>query len=401
MSLHKVLLSVLLLAVFVITTGCWNRKELNEISIATAFGFDKNKNNYRVSVQLINPSEIASSKGGSGRAPVITVQESRGDTIFESIREMTTMTPRKIYSSHLRILVIGESLARDGIAKVLDSLSRDHELRTDFYIIVAKGAAANDVLQVLTPLEKIPTDKMFSSLEAAQRNWGVTTKVDLHELIYDLVDKGKDPVLAGIRIIGDIRQGQSQRNLSLVSPKTMLKYEGLAVFHKDKLVGWMNGKQSKGYNYILGHIQSTIVRLPCHSGGNLNIELIHASHKMKGKFRNGHPEVQVDVRVEGNVGEVECDMALGENRVIAQLEKELADEIKETIEDSVKQAKLLESDVFGFGSTIHRANYKAWNRIKDDWEEEFVKMPVHVRVNAKIRRTGSVVESFLEGMEEK
>ncbi|WP_177182652.1 Ger(x)C family spore germination protein [Paenibacillus sp. OV219] len=400
MSMRKLLLCALLLAVVVTLTGCWNRKELNEISIATAFGFDKNKDHYRVSVQIINPAEITASKGGSGRTPIITVQQSRGDTIFESIRELTTVTPRKIYASHLRILVIGESLARDGIAKVLDSLSRDHELRTDFYIIVAKDATANEVLRILTPLEKIPTDKMFSSLKAAQRNWGVTAKVDLHELIYDLVDKGKDPVLAGIRIIGDTQQGQSQRNLNSVSPQTMLKYEGLAIFHKDKLVGWMNSKQSKGYNYILGNIQSTIVRLPCPSGGNLNIELIHTTHKLKGKFVNGQPEVQVDVRVEGNVGEVECDMRMGENKAIALLEKELGDEVKSTIEDSVKRAKYYKSDVFGFGTAIHRANYKAWNRMKDHWEEEFAKMTVHVRVYAKIRRTGSIVESFLERMEE-
>ncbi|REE93163.1 spore germination protein KC [Paenibacillus taihuensis] len=398
MLMRKGLLCALVLAASLMLTGCWNRKELNELSIATAFGFDKNEKQYSVSVQLINPSEIAAAKG-SGRSPVITVQESRGRTIFESIRQMTTTTPRKIYASHLRILVIGEDLAREGIAKVLDGLSRDHELRTDFYIIVAKKATAKDVLRVLTPLAKIPADKLFSSLEAAERNWGVTAKIDLHELIYDLVDKGKDPVLAGIHIIGNPEHGQSQANVRLVSPQTVLRYEGLAVFHKDRLVGWFNGEQSKGYNYILGNIQSTIVRLPCQTGGSLNIELIHTTHKLKGKFVNGHPEVQVSVRVEGNIGEVECGMPLGENKAIALLEKELRDEIKSTIVSSVKRAKFYKSDVFGFGAAIHRADYRAWNRLKDHWDDEFVRMPVHVKVYAKIRRTGSVVESFLERME--
>ena len=55
-------------------TGCWNRNELNEISIATAFGFDKNAEQYSVSVQIINATEIRTNKGGGGRAPVITLQ---------------------------------------------------------------------------------------------------------------------------------------------------------------------------------------------------------------------------------------------------------------------------------------------------------------------------------------
>ncbi|QHW35272.1 Ger(x)C family spore germination protein [Paenibacillus rhizovicinus] len=400
MLLRKLLLSALLLLSSATLTGCWNRKELNEISIATAFGFDKYRNQYNVSVQLINASEISASKGGGGRVPVVTVQLSKGHTIFESIRAMTTATPRKIYSSHLRILVIGEELAREGIAKVLDSLSRDHELRTDFYIVIAKGASATDVLRILTPLEKIPTDKLFSSLEASERNWGVTSTVDLHQLIFDLVDLGKDPVLPGVRIIGHINQGEAKSNLDHVSPQTLLKYESLAVFRKDKLVGWLSDKQSKGYNYILGNIQSTIIRLPCPKGGDLAIELIHATHKIKGKIVNGHPEIQVTVRAEGNVGEVECGMDLGTNEAMALLEKELSDSIKATMASSVMRAKAYKADIFGFGSAIHRADYRVWRRLEDHWEDEFVHLPVHLTVDAKIRRTGSVVQSFLERMEE-
>lgn len=400
MIVRNLLLSALLFLTAAALSGCWNRKELNDLSIATAFGFDKRSDHYNVSVQLINPTEIAATQGGGGRVPVVTVQTSKGRTIFESIRAMTTTTPRKIYSSHLRILVMGEDLAREGIAKVLDSLSRDHELRTDFYIVVAKGGSASDVLKILTPLEKIPTDKLYASLEASQRSWGVTAKVDLHQLIYDLVDQGKDPVLSGIRIIGDVERGESRANLNNVSPQTLLKYEGLAVFRKDKLVGWLNDKQSKGYNYVRGNIESTIVRLPCPKGDDLAIELIHASHKIKGKIVNGHPEVQVTVRAEGNIGEVECVMDLGSNESIALLEKELSDEIKATMEASVGRAKSYKADIFGFGSAIHRTDFRAWNRLKNQWEDEFVRMPVRISVHAKIRRTGSVVESFLERLGE-
>ena len=378
-------------------TGCWNRNELNEISIATAFGFDKNAEQYSVSVQIINATEIATNKGSGGRAPVVTLQMP-GRTIFEAVRALTTKTPRKIYSSHLRILVIGEDLAREGIAKVLDGLSRDHELRTDFYIIVARNTSANQVLQILTPLERIPTDKMYSSLEASQHNWGVTAKVDLHQLIYDLVDRGKDPVLAGIRIEGNPRRGGTRTNLGSSSPSALLTYEGLAVFHRDKLVGWLNAKQSKGYNYVRGNVRSTIVPLPCTTGDDLDIELIHASHRIKGKIVNGKPEVNVNIRAEGNIGEVECDMKLATNEAIALLEQELNEQIKDAIEAAVARAKHFKSDIFGFGSAIHRADFKAWNRMESDWEDEFVRMPVHVTVNAKLRRTGSVVESFLERM---
>jgi len=391
---------LLLAAALLALPGCWNRKELNELSIATAFGFDAREDRYLVSVQLVNASEIADKQGGGGRVPVVTVQQSIGNTIFESIRGLTTTTPRKIYSSHLRIVVIGEDLARQGIAKLLDGLSRDHELRTDFYIIVARDRKASDILQVLTPLEKLPTDKMFSSLQASQRNWGITARVDLHELIYDLVDKGKDPVLAGIVIQGNENLGGTDANRHAVRPPATLKYQGLAVFRKDKLVGWLDDEQSKGYNYIRGSLKSTIVRLPCPKGGELAIELIHTSHRIKGNIRDGKPVIDVRLSVEGNIGEMECKMDLNTPRSIPRLEKELSDAIEETMEATIAQAKDYKADIFGFGSAIHRADFRAWNRLKDRWDDEFVHLPVHVTVNAKIRRTGSVVESFLERMED-
>ncbi|CAI6083514.1 Ger(x)C family spore germination protein [Cohnella sp. JJ-181] len=400
LRLNKALKPLLLAAALLALPGCWNRKELNEISIATAFGFDAREDRYLVSVQLVNASEIADKQGGGGRVPVVTVQQSTGRTIFESIRAMTTTTPRKIYSSHLRILVIGEDMARAGIAKLLDGLSRDHELRTDFYIIVARGTKASDILQVLTPLEKLPTDKMFSSLEASQRNWGITARVDLHELINDLVDKGVDPVLAGIVIEGSNEIGRTDANLDSVRPPATLKYQGLAVFRKDKLVGWLNDEQSKGYNYIRGTLKSTIVRLPCRKGGELAVELIHTSHGIKGKIRDGKPEIEVRLSAEGNIGEVECAINLNTPRAIPLLEAELSEAIKENMEATIAQAKAYRSDIFGFGSAIHRADYRAWNRMKDRWDDEFVHLPVHVTVKAKIRRTGSVVESFLERMED-
>ncbi|WNR44144.1 Ger(x)C family spore germination protein [Paenibacillus roseipurpureus] len=390
---------VILLLLPLILTGCWNRKELDQISITTAVGIDKIDDSYNVSVQLLNSDEIASSKGMGQRLPIVTLQVGTGTTIFESIRMLTKSSPRKINSSHLRILVIGEKMAREGISKVLDILSRDHELRSDFNILIAKDATANDILQVLTPLEKIPANKMYSSLISSAKNWGVTTDVDLHQLIYDLVDQGKEPVLSSIHIKGNQSLAKSRDNLSSVLPPASLEYVALGVIHGDRLVGWFNTRESKGYNYALGNLRSTVVVLPCHSGGRLSIELMNTHAKIKAKVVDGQPEATINVEAEGNVGEVACKLDLTSTTTIKDMEDQLGEEIKQMILQSVAKAKSFKSDVFGFGSALHRANYKQWNRMKEEWDQAFVDLPVHVNVQAKILRTGSVVESFVERME--
>ena len=227
----------------------------------------------------------------------------------------------------------------------------------------------------------------------------MTAKVDLHQLIYDLVDQGKDPVLAGIRIKGNPSRGGTRTNLGSSSPSALLTYEGLAVFHRDKLVGWLNARQSKGYNYIRGNIRSTIVPLPCPTGDDLDIELIHASHRIKGKIVNGKPEVNVNVRAEGNIGEVECDMELATNEAIALLEQELNEQIKDAIEAAVTRAKRFKSDIFGlrFGHSPGRLQGMEPHGV-GSWEGEIRPHARPCHRQRQAARTGSVVESFLERM---
>ncbi|WP_281890333.1 hypothetical protein [Paenibacillus sp. YYML68] len=145
--LKPVITCVLCLLLAIPLTGCWNRKELNDLAIAGGLAIDQaDASQYKVTVQVVDPSEVASRKGGGGRSPVLTF-EATAPSVFEAIRKLTTSSPRKIYLSHLRIVVLGQQLAERGIAKPLEFLSRDHEVRSDFFVILAKDAKASDILK--------------------------------------------------------------------------------------------------------------------------------------------------------------------------------------------------------------------------------------------------------------
>ncbi|MGZ6507300.1 MAG: Ger(x)C family spore germination protein, partial [Tumebacillaceae bacterium] len=160
---RKATLLLILLMMVLLLSGCWNRRELNDLGIVVGLGIDKQGDRYLLTAQLVNPTEIVSTKGGGSNLPVTTFQTT-GRSVFEAVRRMTTISPRKLWGSHLRVCVLGEDFAREGVSKALDLLSREHELRSDFYLIVAKGTRAENVLKVLTPLEKIPSTSLFSKL---------------------------------------------------------------------------------------------------------------------------------------------------------------------------------------------------------------------------------------------
>ena len=128
-------------------TGCWSRHELNDLAISVGMGFDKKDDQVQVTIQIVNPGEVASRRGGGGMTTPVSTFKATSKTIFEALRKIATQSPRKVYSSHLRILVISEELAREGITPILDGISRNHEMRADFYIVVAKGTTAENSIK--------------------------------------------------------------------------------------------------------------------------------------------------------------------------------------------------------------------------------------------------------------
>lgn len=389
-----VILAVLLLC----TTGCWDRRELNELAITLAIGLDSTEDGqYLVTAQVVNPGTVAA-KDGSSHSPVVIFQ-AKGETVLEAFRQMTKESPRRIYPSHLRLLVIGESLAKEGILKPLDLLSRDWELRSDFYVVVAKDMDATDILKVPTALEKIPANNLFDSLTVSANAWSVTSSVTLDEFASDIISDGKQPVLTGIQAFGkkDEESSLSIQNLEMIDSPARIRSLTLAAFKEDKLVGWLSESESRTYNKINNNVKSTIVNVPCPDGGTAAIQVISAKADVKGKVINGKPKVDVHLRAVGNVGEVDCNLDLTKLESLEQLKKAYEKKSIQKMEEAIQNVQdNIKVDIFGFGEVIHRDAPKAWKQLKKDWDKEFQDLSVDVKYDIHIRRIGTKVNSLLE-----
>lgn len=60
---RRSLLICVLILMQIFVTGCWSRRELNDLAIAVGIGIDKIGDQYQVSAQVVLPSQIAGSKG--------------------------------------------------------------------------------------------------------------------------------------------------------------------------------------------------------------------------------------------------------------------------------------------------------------------------------------------------
>ncbi|MGE7909401.1 Ger(x)C family spore germination protein [Lysinibacillus xylanilyticus] len=385
----------LLMILSLLLSGCWSKRELNELAIVAALGIDKVDNEFKITVQVVIPGEISSKQPSSGRSPVITYH-STGATVFEAIRKMTTVTARKLYFAHLQIVVLGNKLAEEGINESLDLISRDHEFRNDFEVIVAHEATADEVLNVLTPIEKVPANKLLNSLKTSEKTWGTTESIKIDELINTINNKTTSVVISTIEIEGDKSVGMEQTNVKRSKSPVLLKYKGLAAFKKGKLIGVLTEEESKSLSFIRDKIQSTIEILACPKGDTLATEITHSKTKIKGKFEHGAPKIEVLIDVNQNVGEVLCKIDLTKEKSIHLINKKTEELIKKRIEETIRSVQQnYRVDIFGFGEELHRTNPKEWKKIKKDWLTIFQELQVKVDVHVNTQGVGTMENSLV------
>ncbi len=367
-------------------SGCWNYHELDELSIVSGVGIDKGQQpgTVQLTMQIIKPGEVKSGGGGgspgggaegSQGAPVV-VKSSSGKTVFEAIRNFLADTNRKLYFPHNQVIIIGKEQARQGVRPILDLFIRDQEPRPTVWILVADGKAS-DVLKVPGQLEKISAVEI-SDLEKAQSALSENVTVNLQDFVSRLMSKTTAPIAA---IIKTDDRNQPKRN----------RLTGTAVFKKDRLVGKLDGRQTRGLLWILGKVKSGIIsiRVP---DGEAGMEIIRSSSQIRPVVKNGHVKMQVFVREDGNLGCQMTPVDLTKPEMLKSLARRKATVIRNEIQAALTEAKALKADIFGFGEAIHRSNPKEWAKIKGKWDQLFPELQVEIDVRSRVRLVGLITK---------
>lgn len=389
----KRMLLLLLALCCLLLNGCWSRKELNELGVVMALGIDLDNGGYLITAQIMNPSEIGAQMTSSGRSPVVTYK-AKGSTIPDALRRMLGMTSRRPYLSHLRVVVLGEDLARLGLSGALEYLNRSHEVRTDFLLAVAKNNSAEQILEVLTPSEKIPANNLFNSIQTSHRNWAATGEVTLNEFLTTIQLSGKSPTLPGVEIIGDRNKGLSLDNTHRIKPDTLLKHSGMAVFENDQLVGWLDEADSKAVNYVTNQMERTTGVIRTNDNITVGVTVQRSKCRIKAILaKDEKPRFQVELELQANINTIEDPVNIEDTQLMRKLENEVANRLNATVETAIAHVqKQYKADIFGFGEVLHRRYPSVWKAYRERWKDTFPEVEYGVHTKVYIRNIGSSVQ---------
>jgi spore germination protein KC len=392
MKAKWIIRTFLLLWMVSLLTGCWNKRELNEMAIVMAMGVDKveETGEYRVTFQVVNPGTVApGTTGGGGNGTPVTIFSGTEKTLFKAVRKTSQKVPRQLFFSHMKLLVIGETIAKEGIQDLIDFFERNPETRLTTKVLVTRDVEAESMLKILTPVEKIPANGITRQMELTEKVWAENVNIEMEDVVKGLVSEGGEPVISGVKIVGKLEEGNKKSNLEQTDTVALAEIKGVALFKEGKLRRWLDGDKVRGVLWLQNKIESSIITTDCKDQKDaISIEIVRSKTGVTAGVLARKPLIHINIRQEGYVGEVTCPIDLTKKEEIAKLENEWERETKKQVMEAVKVAQSEKSDIFGFGEAVSRENPKAWEKMKKEWNKTFAEIEVDVNVDAFIRLPG-------------
>ncbi|MDF2717223.1 MAG: hypothetical protein K0R28_4148 [Paenibacillus sp.] len=365
--------------------GCWDRTELNDLAIVVGTAVDMNKEGQvEVSAQVFIPRSLGGGGasgmggGGGGGQKLTLVRSGDGVNMADAMSKLQTKLPRTIFWGHCKIYIFGESKAKHGIAEEMDFLLRHRQPRERAYMYVSSGKAA-DTLELYPPLERYSGEviRELSDLHSAM----IMTMKDLNGMLRGIGGA------AAIPLIDVLPPKKGQEKLQAIPYIT-----GTAVFKKDKMVGTISDKITRGVMWLRNEVDESIITVKAENEKEfVSVSPVSTRVMLTPSIDDGVWSMLVNVKSEGEMIQNGTKLDPMNPKLLTIMQEGLKEDIRKRIETTIHHVqKELKADIFGFAEEYHRKYPKQWEQAQDRWDEIFPQVKVRTVIEAYIRRPGLI-----------
>ncbi|WP_339305167.1 Ger(x)C family spore germination protein [Paenibacillus sp. FSL R5-0519] len=378
----RTVLMLLLFTIFI--AGCWDRKEINDIAFVIGIAVDKEQDNYRSSLQIALPGQsgtTGSSGGGGGTSGDKSwfILSNTAKTLRGTSLEGQKALSRTIYYAHRRTLLIGEELAKSGVAPMLDLLTRYPLNRFSALPVVTRGEAYK-VMDTDAPIEKFPSEMVRELCFLNMRN-----PRSLKTFIDAILSEGIDPFLPIASIVDTVPKNWKDT-------KTNIKLDGLAIFKKDKLVGMIDKAPADALILAMGEANApeVMVKAP-HGKGDMFVKLNENNSSLHPHIEDDKITVNIELYAKGVLVDNESNYGDRRENEIINLNEAIHHKIKLDIEEGIRLVQeQYHADILGIGRSIHQHLPAEWDKIKDRWDDIYPKVEISVTPHVIIENVGVI-----------
>ncbi|WP_170006594.1 Ger(x)C family spore germination protein [Bacillus fonticola] len=371
-SWSKLLRVLLCITTLLSLTACWDQNLLKDVSLVLSIGFDKGEEKELSTSISTRQFEGNIAAGSTDNAVRIIQIESH--TPRESRSLLDRRVSEKLDSSKLRVILLGEELAKQDIFPLLDIFYRDPRSALNARIAVVRGKS-EDLMRSVADTQGTVSEYVSDLLESAEQSTTVFRE-NIQTLSSKLLDPGQDFSLP---------------LLQTTSGEVSAEVIGVSLFDGRSLTGELLGDDATLYILLNDRLERT-ARLTKPIGTEKEVtdyitfevqEVDRAIHVTA----NEPDEVYVNMDVNLEIKIIEYPPnELASQEKIDQLNQWLAKLLTKEATSVVRKLQRARCDGFGIGRRMMAFNKDVWEDL--DWKDTYTKMPFSVDVHVDIVQKG-------------
>lgn len=374
--MKKIILIISIIIALFLTTGCWDMVEINQRIFPYSVAVDLNEGEgekYLVTISYLNINAIGKNAIQDQRVFVVST---KANSVFQAAKQLSTRIPYPFYFKHLRVLLIGEELAKDGhqVRQMMDGMSRDFIINKKIQIVMAEDKAGRI-------LETVPKSTKQEKIEGT---------------LFSMLRDGKKASRFSSKTLTDFVQTTDSDGIAIVPIMTVNKDEivvfGGAIFKDYCFIGKIDEIENRSISLMRDMVKSELIDIP-YKGATISYAISGQSVKRKLIQEDKNLVMKLDIEIEGALQEyiIRDHIAGDDLKIIKEMEEALNGEVKKEIDRTLEVIqKKYKADAIGVGEYISNFHPKLWKQIEKDWEEIFSQMEIDVNIDTKIRRRGLV-----------
>lgn len=403
-------------------SSCYDAREIDHVVHVLVIGVDKGvSDKWRLTLQFNNMKSGQSGyqqqasgggdDGDGGSQDGYTYVTVDSPSFFTGLDMLNATVPRRLVFTHAGLIIISEELAKDGLLEeYIAPISRFREIRGSAHMVVTKGNAL-DFIKANAPSIGTTLFKEFQTAITESENTGFFPHTTLSEFYEALLSTQHQPIMTmgavnqfenfqeqgpkwdnEFKLGGEYLPGQLPRY-----GQNKIEYWGTALFNQDKMVGELNGSESRALLMIRGEFERGFftVQDPKKSELIIPLDIKQAKKpKVTVSFDEDIPMVELTLYLEGDLLAIQSRLHYEKDPLLSLLEDTFTEEVENRVNQLINKCKNLNIDVFRFGDVAVRQfrTIDAWEEY--NWNKKFKDIKVTTKVEFTIKKTGTRIKSY-------
>ncbi|WP_195575604.1 Ger(x)C family spore germination protein [Paenibacillus sp. 1001270B_150601_E10] len=336
-----------------LVTGCTHENIVDEVQIISVLGFDKTDRNYH-GISMF-PDYKESEEG------VNKLLEAEGRRARMILAKMSNSSSRPVSIAKMKVMIIGEALAREGINQFSETLCIDPKVSSNVYMVVSE-APLKQIFQSVQQKNPAHLDDLFNQ---TMENGNIPSS-NMHLYLKSYFSQGQDIALPLVNI-------GTQNRVTLV---------GNGIFQKDQLKMKIDFIETFLLKLMLGeNIYGVYPAEISQRDGSTEIVFRCFSGKLKRKyFSNRH--IQFNLSIRGFFQDYPVNMNSGDNDYLI---KELEQDLEEKLGNLIAKFQQAQLDPIGIGKYV-KQHQRKWKQ-QAFYETVYPKMKVDVNVKVNLQES--------------